>query len=64
MIDAIGTALAAFVKEHPVVTLLLLARSSLGFIEWSFGTFVTFTHRMRLHYRRMRSEPNPHLVDN
>jgi hypothetical protein len=34
------------------------------FSEWMFGQFVTWTHATRLHYRRMKSEPDPKAVHN
>jgi len=64
MLDAIGTALATFAKDHPIISLVLISISALEYAQILFGKFVTFTHKMRLHWRRLRSEPDPHLVNN
>ena len=62
MIENIGNGLAAFVKEHPILTLLFIGIGSLEYVQWSFGKFVTFTHKMRLHWRRMVGEPDPKVL--
>lgn len=31
-------------------------------LEWFFRKFVTWTHRMRLLWRKLRSEPDPRLL--
>ena len=63
MLDAIANGLSAFAHDHPVITIAFIGYKSLDYIEHGSDRFVTFTHRMRLHYRRMRSEPDPRLVD-
>jgi len=64
MTDAVANALSAFAKDHPLISLLILGMGAMSYIDFAFGRFVTFTHKMRLHWRRLRSEPDPHLVNN
>lgn len=64
MIEVLSTTLAAFAKEHPILSLIVVGIGALDYIQWLFGKIVLFSHRMRLHWRKLRAEPDPHLVNN
>jgi hypothetical protein len=62
MMDTIANVLSAFAKDHPILSALLVGASALTWVEWMFSRFVTWTHKMRLHWRRLLEEPNPKVL--
>ena len=64
MLDSFASALATFVRQNPILAAIVLLVFALDAIEWGFGRFVTFTHKMRLHWRRLKSHPDPQAVHN
>lgn len=62
MTELFAAALSVFAKEHPFLSALLAGASALAWIEWLFGRFVTWIHKMRLHWRRLLEEPDPKVL--
>ena len=59
MFEQFGPELADFIQTYPTLSVtiafLMLIWKSLDYIEKGFGHFVTFTHQMRRHWKRLCS---------
>lgn len=68
VVGGLESLISSLVQQHPHVALAWLivttAPTALDAVERLFSKFVTFTHRMRLHRRRLRAEPDPLTVYN
>jgi hypothetical protein len=73
VLDALTNGFVTFVQLHPWLSTWVsigyfIYRAfgriyrTFGPIEPAFDKFVTFTHKMRLHWRRLRAEPDSRLV--
>ena len=55
-------ALAFLTTKAPMAGVVMAGLTHLGFMKfvaWWFGQFVTWSHQMRLLWRKLRAEPNP-----
>jgi len=62
IIDSLTNALAGSVGQHPFLFLFLLLVSPFDLVILVLGQLVTFIHKLRLLWRRLREEPNADLL--